>query len=266
MNLPPIDREEVRRMYAARMGVDAMARELGRGIGHKRIIETLEELGLPKPSLGWNSGNVENFKGHRAPSPYDGMTIGDSYGNWTIIGERFLKTVDHPSGKSKVSMFPCRCDCGKIADINAWKLLKRLSKGCATCRSYGYATGRSYPSGSEHPAYMGDNSKKARGKAWVEREKSHPCVDCGRSFPTYCMEFDHVPERGKKLFAVNKETAAKKTIEELEAERVKCDLVCAVCHNHRTWERQMKLKHSPLPVKFFREHCDDRVPQLSPSD
>jgi hypothetical protein len=57
-----------------------------------------------------------------------------------------------------------------------------------------------------------------------------------------------VPERGKKKFAINfKQVGMAVTLEELEEERAKCDLVCAICHNHRTWERSKGLTHVPLP-------------------
>lgn len=76
------------------------------------------------------------------------------------------------------------------------------------------------------------------GKKEIEKLKSNPCVDCGNSYPYYVMEFDHVPERGKKInniscFIGNRSINSKTVQDEL----AKCDLVCANCHSIRTHNR-----------------------------
>ena len=53
--LPVIDKEEIRRLHASGAGVDNMMRQLGPGIGRKRVIEMLEELGLPRYGKGQRS-------------------------------------------------------------------------------------------------------------------------------------------------------------------------------------------------------------------
>lgn len=68
--------------------------------------------------------------------------------------------------------------------------------------------------------------------------KSKPCTDCGGFFPFYCMDFDHVPERGDKCFEVNMNSGVRRPLEEVLAEMEKCDLVCAICHRIRTQERK----------------------------
>ena len=76
-----------------------------------------------------------------------------------------------------------------------------------------------------------------RGKEFVRQLKDRPCADCKKKYPYYVMEFDHVPERGKKKakpmsLAVGG-PASKGLLDELE----KCDIVCANCHCVRTHER-----------------------------
>ena len=66
--------------------------------------------------------------------------------------------------------------------------------------------------------------------------KSAPCMDCRGVFTPECMDFDHVPGRGEKLFHVTVE-AMNRTTESIVEELAKCDLVCANCHRTRTWER-----------------------------
>ena len=71
-------------------------------------------------------------------------------------------------------------------------------------------------------------------------KESTPCVDCGENFPHYKMDFDHVPERGVKLFniqsgGVNRYFNNKR----LQAELAKCDIVCKNCHGERTYFRRL---------------------------
>ena len=78
--------------------------------------------------------------------------------------------------------------------------------------------------------------KNQRDRAWVDAQKAMPCADCGGTFPSVCMDFDHV--RGTKLFAIGARTRT--TREKLLAEIAKCDVVCANCHRIRTHERRQR--------------------------
>jgi hypothetical protein len=77
----------------------------------------------------------------------------------------------------------------------------------------------------------------------VRLKEGKPCTDCGRKFPACCMHWDHVPERGPKLFNLGRADYA---LERVLAEVAKCDLVCANCHAIRTWNR----KHPEAPVSL----------------
>lgn len=69
-------------------------------------------------------------------------------------------------------------------------------------------------------------------RAWLDEQKSQPCLDCGVQYPPYVMQFDHV--RGEKKFnigdAVNRPLSRARIAEEIE----KCEIVCANCHMIRT--------------------------------
>lgn len=85
-----------------------------------------------------------------------------------------------------------------------------------------------------------DNRRRQTRQDLIEY-KSKPCHDCGGSFPHYVMDFDHVPERGKKFATVselinNRRITAPKVVSEI----AKCDLVCANCHKVRTWMRKQE--------------------------
>jgi len=66
-----------------------------------------------------------------------------------------------------------------------------------------------------------------------------PCFDCKNKFPHYIMQFDHVPERGLKLFSIAVK-AGNRTIQAptMARELAKCDILCANCHSIRTYKRR----------------------------
>lgn len=81
-----------------------------------------------------------------------------------------------------------------------------------------------------------DLSRKQRNENGGVRQaklKVGPCCDCGGTFPSECMDFDHV--RGEKV----RNVALMRTCSNVTflAEVAKCDLVCANCHRIRTKKR-----------------------------
>lgn len=69
---------------------------------------------------------------------------------------------------------------------------------------------------------------------WFENLKDKPCMDCGRTFPPYCLDFDHLRDKEftiSKAFRYN--WSKKRILKEID----KCELVCAVCHRIRTYNR-----------------------------
>jgi hypothetical protein len=70
-----------------------------------------------------------------------------------------------------------------------------------------------------------------RNRALIVAEKSVPCFDCGRLFPTVCMDFDHVS--GEKKGGLS-ELKTRCSTEAVIAEMAKCQVVCANCHRIRT--------------------------------
>lgn len=64
--------------------------------------------------------------------------------------------------------------------------------------------------------------------------KTKPCTDCGISYPSYVMEWDHLPGFVKVNMLSKMVQASPKRI---SAEIAKCELVCANCHRERTHRR-----------------------------
>lgn len=67
----------------------------------------------------------------------------------------------------------------------------------------------------------------------AEAKRNAVCADCGGTFDPVAYHFDHVPDRGPKLFNV---ANCDVSIDRLKAEIAKCDIVCANCHAVRTWK------------------------------
>jgi hypothetical protein len=78
------------------------------------------------------------------------------------------------------------------------------------------------------------NDKRYRlCKEAMAKLKAVPCADCGRTYPSWVMDFDHV--RGEKLFNVSRGPQIGEPI--MLAEAGKCEIVCSNCHRDRTHRR-----------------------------
>lgn len=73
---------------------------------------------------------------------------------------------------------------------------------------------------------------EARNRAIIEAAKSVPCMDCGGSFETCQMDFDHL---GDKSYNVASMLSHSEKM--LRKEISNCDVVCANCHRLRTKNR-----------------------------
>lgn len=77
-------------------------------------------------------------------------------------------------------------------------------------------------------------------RALVDALKREPCVDCGRTFPPFCMDWDHLPGHLKcsNISLMVRSNTFK--IEDIQVELKKCELVCACCHRIRGYIRRTK--------------------------
>lgn len=71
-----------------------------------------------------------------------------------------------------------------------------------------------------------------RLREFIDAQKAAPCMDCQRTFPACCMDFDH-RDGVTKLYGVSDAPS----MSAAKAEMAKCDLVCACCHRLRTQAR-----------------------------
>lgn len=119
--------------------------------------------------------------------------------------------------------------CRKTQPAGAFLAAPGFARGrmeeCKSC--YGARVARS----------VGKSSlSRAQLVAMVQTAKSLPCSDCGSEYPGPCMEFDHVPDRGEKMFSLSRLPPSVDE-EAVRREVAKCDLLCANCHRLRTVER-----------------------------
>jgi len=66
-----------------------------------------------------------------------------------------------------------------------------------------------------------------------------PCVDCGRTFQPFQMDFDH-RNPATKSFRLTSPTGLGSSRERLLTEASKCDIVCACCHQIRTRDQHQE--------------------------
>jgi hypothetical protein len=69
---------------------------------------------------------------------------------------------------------------------------------------------------------------------YILTQKQKPCTDCKVSYPAYAMDFDHL---GDKEYDISRMPARGFSIEKIQLEIDKCELVCANCHRERTHKR-----------------------------
>lgn len=122
---------------------------------------------------------------------------------------------------------------------------------CANChriRTYdAFMSGKLRPPGFQRkatPAATPDLQR--RREAWHRRRdaqlkflddlRQRPCFDCGSTYPTCVMEFDH-REPSEKGYLVSQMPGRVKLATVL-AEVAKCDVVCSNCHRVRTYRRR----------------------------
>ncbi len=129
--------------------------------------------------------------------------------------------------------------CGKIKPLSEFWRKKRGPEGrdtqCAICK-------REY-----HRKIYENSSKRRRdiqrnSKRWVKKKRDLikrykefvGCQDCGKKFPYYTLEFDHVT--GDKEFTIGTAVGSHNIgLERIKKEIRKCEIVCANCHRERTY-------------------------------
>lgn len=69
---------------------------------------------------------------------------------------------------------------------------------------------------------------------WDLKTKT-PCADCGKNFHPVAMDFDHI--KGTKIEGISELATWGQPLALIKKEIAKCEIVCAVCHRIRTYNR-----------------------------
>ena len=114
------------------------------------------------------------------------------------------------------------------------------SSQCKVCKEAGKKLARKTPEGARKEAakqrrYVANRNVKKREYIRTLKETT-PCADCGKLYPYYIMEFDHVTD--VKNFNISAGAVSRYvSMAMLKAEVALCEIVCAICHRERTHDR-----------------------------
>jgi hypothetical protein len=84
-----------------------------------------------------------------------------------------------------------------------------------------------------------ENKRQTRNREIINAAKDVPCADCGEKYPPCVMDFDHV--HGAKEHNVG-HMVGWASIERLNEEIGKCEVVCANCHRIRSYITRPKVR------------------------
>jgi hypothetical protein len=118
----------------------------------------------------------------------------------------------------------------------------RLNSHCKACRAKRY---KDYYATDKEKNRLRERTVRKRQEAqdYVRKLKNNPCTDCGKIYPYYNMQFDHL---GDKEWNVARLVAIGATKNKIDAEVAKCELVCVLCHGDRTHQRRLDNKASDV--------------------
>jgi hypothetical protein len=120
---------------------------------------------------------------------------------------------------------------------------RKRGEDCATCKAAAAAYQRArYKPKLARARFRTTAERKATARALLQNEKLRRsnCCDCGMVVTpdnTYCFDFDHRDPHLKT--ASLSDLTSWGQLQKMQDEMDKCDLVCAICHRHRTM-RQLR--------------------------
>lgn len=114
-----------------------------------------------------------------------------------------------------------------------------LNHSCKEChRQY---TRKHYENNKQYYVDKGGNHGDKLKKISDEL-KSVPCLDCGKKYPPYVMDYDHRDPAKKSFPLSNVIQGGLVSLNRFYEEVAKCDVVCANCHRERTWGPKIHLR------------------------
>jgi hypothetical protein len=106
-----------------------------------------------------------------------------------------------------------------------------LNSYCKSCsKNYGIKYKKKNPT-----TYKDNLELRQKKRNFISNHKNIPCTDCGKSYPHYVMDFDHLYD---KEFNISDSVRKMISNEKIEKEISKCEVVCANCHRERTFGKR----------------------------
>lgn len=107
---------------------------------------------------------------------------------------------------------------------------------CRQCNSEYYKQYYKENPSEKERILQNNRARRAEIDEFIRNRKAKPCVDCGVEYPYYVMQFDHLSQSEKKFQIASSRNLY--TIQQIQEEIAKCELVCANCHAERTHSRR----------------------------
>lgn len=128
--------------------------------------------------------------------------------------------------------------CGEVKSLSDFhKKEKSVDSRCKDCKKQYQRTHYE----KNKPRYLKKMRDRAKSlKVLVDEFKADkPCADCKEVYPPYVMDFDHLDATNKR-FCISLIVSQGRTLNILNEEMAKCELVCSNCHRIRTHNRKQK--------------------------
>lgn len=122
----------------------------------------------------------------------------------------------------------CKEEKSKTAFSPARKKKSGFQSHCKVCRAE--YNKRHYRQNKAKYIENKNHNKETILNELRQYKEKNPCADCGKYFPYYAMEFDHQHSKKYEIAIIARHGSRKKLWEEIK----KCELVCCLCHRHRT--------------------------------
>jgi hypothetical protein len=236
------------------------------GITAKSVTRLIRQYGLPNPgyvqSVETKRLRVEAIQAARRqdPSLIERQIKGLRAHNRLIKGNRVedvyapdkAAEIKRKAREARIGKPPNRkpregpkfCSiCGAPVEPGSGKKVQAYCKNCMSAYFKSY-----YDRRKEHYKQMNNESRRQRRAIWRERLaqlKNRPCKDCGKTYPHYCMDFDHLDSETKVAdipIMLRRNASERRLLAEIE----KTEVVCANCHREREYKRYLQTGKDPV--------------------
>ena len=132
--------------------------------------------------------------------------------------------------------------CGALLELGEGKKLQSYCKACMSDYFKAY-----YSQRKEHYKEITNQNRRQRIAEWkkyLAELKGQPCKDCGKIYPSFCLDFDHL-ELESKVADIPVMIGSNASRGRILAELAKTEVVCANCHRAREHARYLQSGKTP---------------------